>query len=159
MSKFVQLIDKVNICTAFLAGFALMAMVIQVSLDVICKYLINSPIPSTLETVSSYYMIALVFLPLGMVTRDREHINVELFTQGLSKRKLAVFNIFAGILAVIYVACLVFYSTEEAIYMTSIRESWETALVDLEIWPARWFVTHDEADAPAVDHGNLDIDL
>ena len=182
MNKLVRSIDKINICTVFLAGFALLAMVVQVSLDVICKYLINSPIPSTLETVSSYYMIALVFLPLGVVTRDQEHINVELFTQGLGKRKLAFFNIFAGILAIVYVVCLVFYSAEEAIYMTSIRESWETALLDMEIWPARWFVTvgcfmmllyliiqtaaevrflitHKDADAPAKDHGNLDLDL
>ena len=86
-------------------------------------------------------MVAIVFLPLGMVTREHEHISVELFTQAAGEKALAIINALAGSLAIIYVFALVVYSGAEAIHMTQIRESWETAVWDKEVWPSRWFLT------------------
>ena len=46
-------------------GIALLCaalMMVQVTLDVLCKYLFNYPIPLTLEAVASFYMVALIFL-------------------------------------------------------------------------------------------------
>ena len=60
--------------TAWLAGAVMLLMMLQITLDVVCKYLFNWPIPMTLETVATYYMVALVFLPLGQVTRKEDHL-------------------------------------------------------------------------------------
>ena len=100
-------------------------MMLQVSLDDGLKYLFNFPIPATLETVSSYYIVALIFLPLGIVTRDHEHISVELFTQGLSERWLSLVNALAGSLAMIYIGVMTYRCAEEAVQKTLIGESWE----------------------------------
>ncbi|SLN67126.1 TRAP transporter small permease [Oceanibacterium hippocampi] len=126
---------------AFAGGLALVMMMLQITVDVLGKYLFNAPVPATLETVSSYYMVALVFLPLGQVTRQREHIEVELFTQHLSPRKLAGVTALASMIGLIYVGILAWRSMDEAIYMTEIRESWGTELWDMQVWPTRWFVT------------------
>ncbi|CAN0484626.1 unnamed protein product, partial [Discosporangium mesarthrocarpum] len=141
MSSLIANFDKLNRLAVIVAGSAMLVMVLQVSLDILCKYLFNYPIPSTLETVSSYYMVAIVFLPLGMVTREHEHISVELFTQTAGKKALSIINALAGVLAIIYVAALVIYSGAKALHMTEIRESWETAIWDMEVWPSRWFLT------------------
>lgn len=140
MQRFERFMNKLSSYSAVIAGLAMFVMMVQISLDVTLKYVFNYPIPSTLETVSSYYMVALIFLPLGIVTRDHEHISVELFTQGLSKRWLALVNGCAGVLAIAYIGVMTVRCAEEAWEKTLIRESWETALWDMEVWPSRWFI-------------------
>lgn len=140
LNTFHGLMNRISTAAASLAGLALVIMMVQVTLDVVLKYLFNSPIPATLETVASYYMVAVVYLPLGIVTRDRAHIEVELFTQGLSERRLAWVKGVTGILVAFYVGAMIYRGTLEAVHMTTIRESWETALWDMYVWPSRWFV-------------------
>lgn len=140
MKSFERLINRLSNYSAIIAGTAMFLMMLQVSLDVGLKYLFNFPIPATLETVSSYYMVALIFLPLGIVTRDHEHISVELFTKGLSERWLSLVNGLAGVLAMAYIGVMTYRCAEEAVQKTLIGESWETALWDMEVWPSRWFI-------------------
>lgn len=125
---------------AVVGGVAMMAMMLQVGLDVICKYLFNYPIQFTLEMVSTYYMVAIVFLPLGLVTRDGGHVVVELFTQGFGARSLALIDALAGLLGIAYVGMMTVRSYEVAVEKTAIRESWEAATTDIEVWPARWLL-------------------
>lgn len=66
-----------------LAGLALILMVIQINLDVLGRYLFNSPLPATVETVSAYFMVATVFLPLARIEMSDGHISVDLLTQFL----------------------------------------------------------------------------
>ncbi|NQV59069.1 MAG: TRAP transporter small permease [Alphaproteobacteria bacterium] len=140
MKAIERLFSKLSTASTILGGLAMVMMMLQVSADVLLKYAISYPIPGTLETVSSYYMVALVFLPLGNVTKHHEHITVELFTQGLGPRALAWVNALAELLASVYVVMLTWRGAEEAAHMTVIRESWETALWDMQVWPSRWFV-------------------
>lgn len=128
------------IAGAVLGGVAMLAMMVQVGADVTLKYLFNHPIRFTLEMVSSYYMVALVFLPLGLVTRDDGHVVVELFTQGFGPRAMALINGLAGLLALAYIATMTVESAIVAWERTLIREAWESATVDIQVWPARWFL-------------------
>lgn len=124
---------------ALIGGIILVLMMLQVSLDVTSKYLLHKPIPSTLEIVSAYYMVALVFLPLGAVTRDHEHLEVELFTQHLSPRPLAFFKFLGCVIGAVYSFYLLKEGFEEALHKTAIGEVWETATFDIPVWGARWF--------------------
>ena len=124
---------------AMIGGLIIVLMMTQVSLDVAAKYILHKPIPSTLELVSAYYMVALVWLPLGAVTRDHEHLEVELFTQHLPPRKLAYFKTFGCVLGAVYAAIMCVQGFEEALHQTEIGEVWETATFDIPVWGARWF--------------------
>tara|TARA_R110002167_G_scaffold170084_2_gene368073 strand:+ start:914 stop:1459 length:546 start_codon:yes stop_codon:yes gene_type:complete len=140
MKLFEIWLSRLTNLSAVIGGLAMVMMMAQVTADVLGKYLFNYPIPATLEIVSSYYMVALAFLPLGFVTKHHEHIVVELFTQGLSPRSLSLITGLSNILAAMYVYTLTWRGMDEAIYMTGIRESWETAILDMQVWPSRWFV-------------------
>ena len=140
MKSFERAINRLSNYSAIVAGAAMFMMMLQVSLDVALKYIFNYPVPATLETVSSYYMVALIFLPLGIVTRDHEHISVELFTKGLSPKWLSLVNGIAGILAIAYIGVMTYRCADEAWHKTLIGESWETALWDMQVWPSRWFI-------------------
>ncbi|WP_157982010.1 TRAP transporter small permease [Oceanicella sp. SM1341] len=133
-------LGRLNMLVIALALLAAALMMLQVSLDVICKYLFNRPVPLTLEAVASFYMVALIFLPLGLVTRERGHIGVDLFTRRLSARAQAGLDAFAGLLGVVLAGLLVWFTGGEALHQTRIGETWETALGYVEIWPARWLV-------------------
>ena len=45
-----------------ISGLLLLVMMLHVTLDVALKYLLNQPVPGTLEVVSYYYMVGTVFL-------------------------------------------------------------------------------------------------
>ncbi len=134
-----RIVSRAAGLSGFIAMIFLFVMMVQVSLDVLGKWLFNNPIPMTLELVSSYYMVALVFLPLGVVTRDQEHLEVELFTQRLSPRRLAWFRAFGCAVGVAFIGFMIYCGTGEAIYKTQIREYREAAAQFIEIWPTRWF--------------------
>lgn len=134
-----SLVSRFSTLSALFAGIVMFTMMAQISLDVMLKYCCSMPIPGTLVMVSSYYMAALIFLPLGIVTRDEMHLEVELFTQGLGPRKLAFFKAMGCLVGLAYVGVMLVQGVEEAIYKTQIREIWETATRHMDVWPARWF--------------------
>jgi TRAP-type C4-dicarboxylate transport system permease small subunit len=84
-------------------------------------------------------MVAIVFLPLGAVTRDREHLEVELFTQHLPPRRLAFYQSFGALIGAIYTAVILWQATKIALKMTRLGEVWETATFDIPVWSSRWF--------------------
>jgi TRAP-type C4-dicarboxylate transport system permease small subunit len=139
--KRVERIMRVSSTLLAAAGMvAMLLMMLHVSLDVVSKYAFNQPIVGTLETVSSYYMVAVLFLPLAEVTRRGEHLRVEVFTQRLPRRPLAACTALGFALCAVYVGLMAWQSGAKAVRMTAIREAWETALWDMEVWPARWFL-------------------
>lgn len=62
-----------------LAGLSVAFMMIHVVADVLGKYLLHMPIPSTAEVVANYYMIACVFLALAYVEARGSPIAVDIF--------------------------------------------------------------------------------
>ena len=135
-----RIADALVYAGAIGGGLAMFLMMAQVGADVVLKYLFNRPVQYTLEMVSSYYMVAVVFLPLGLVTRAKAHVIVELFTQGLSKRALALVDALAYLLAFVYAALITRQAVRVALEKTHVRESWEAATLDIQVWPARWFL-------------------
>ena len=109
---------------ALVAACAMLVMMGQVTLDVLLRWLANHPIDGTLELVANYYMVALIFLPLGLLTYTRDHITVELFTRHMGERPLAVLDLLGNVVALIYVGVLIWMGTLEAWDMTLIGETW-----------------------------------
>lgn len=122
-----------------ISGVALVAMMLQVSADVVAKYLLDSPIRSTLDVVTYYYMVALTFLPLAAVERGNGHISVELLTQAFSPAWSRRMELIASL-----VSCA-FFGVLGGI---TLGTAWDKFLVgeyvmgtlQLQIWPSRFFV-------------------
>lgn len=125
---------------ALVAACAMLVMMGQVTLDVLLRWLANHPIDGTLELVANYYMVALIFLPLGLLTYTRDHITVELFTRHMGERPLAVLDLLGNVVALIYVGVLIWMGTLEAWDMTLIGETWTAGVGEIVVWPARWLV-------------------
>ncbi|MBR9766109.1 MAG: TRAP transporter small permease [Rhodobacteraceae bacterium] len=133
-------LDRVAQATTGLACIFVIIMMLHVSADVVARTFFHHPLIGTTEIVSAYYMVALAFLPIAWISRQRGHIIVELFTSHLPKRKLKALDAFAGVVTLAYVGLFVWKLFEIAIEKTHISEAWESAAGFIEIWPSRWIV-------------------
>lgn len=122
-----------------IAGLALMAMLAHVVLDVVLREL-NAPISGTLEIVSFWYMVSLVFLAIPVSQMHGEHIKVELFTSNLAPRKRAMMDVVVLLFCAALLVLFCWVSTEEAIRQSGRRAMVEAGTGTLEIWPTRWLV-------------------
>jgi TRAP-type C4-dicarboxylate transport system permease small subunit len=133
-----QLLHVANGATLALGAVAAAAMMIHVTADVAGKA-IGSPVTGTLEIVSSYYMVACIFLPLGWVQQQRSHLAVELFAERTPARVDRVLSTFADVVLLVFTMLLCAASWSEAVEQTLVRETSEAVAIRIEVWPSRWF--------------------
>ena len=120
----------------FIAGIALTLMMIQMVVDVFMRNFFRSPIEGSLEIVSNYYMVAVVFLPLALVERRHEHITVDLFVGMMPAGAQRLVRIIG------YIICSIFFGL--LTYQTGIDafEAWERnellmSSIFIILWPAK----------------------
>lgn len=120
-------------------AIALALMMLQVTADVIGKYFFNAPIPGSAAIVSSYYMVAVVFLPLAWVEACNGSIVVELI-YGLSSKLLQRVMIALGALAtMLFYGLLAWVSWGPAMHAYEIGE-FTAGTWSVVIWPSRFLL-------------------
>ena len=96
--------------------------------------------PGTVEFVSHYYMVAVIFGPLAFVQSTNGHFAAEIFTQTLPaglRRAIATLGTFVTALLLCFLA---WRTAAYALEFTQARESVQTAYFTIPTWPSRWFV-------------------
>ena len=106
MQLVLGIIRWLNIGTVTAACVVIMLMMLHITLDVGVRYFVNGQIVGTLEWVSFYYMVALVFLALGYVEYKNENIRVDLFAQMMPKTVQLALYVFACILGLVFFGML-----------------------------------------------------
>jgi TRAP-type C4-dicarboxylate transport system permease small subunit len=134
-----RLVGGANNRALALGSLAAALMMVHVSLDVIGKSLLRLPITGTLEIVSSYYLVACIFLPMGWVQSRRQHIALELMQGALPARLERGMQVFADSCMLVFAVLLCVASFGEAVEQTAVRETSEAVAVRIEVWPSRWF--------------------
>jgi TRAP-type C4-dicarboxylate transport system permease small subunit len=120
-----------------LAALCLLLMMGQIVLDVLLKYLLNTPIEGNLEIVSYYYMVGVVFLPLAMVELRHEHINVDLFVRLLPMAGQCFVYVFGSLVSAVFFAVLAYQTFLDALEATRVGEIMMGSIY-VTIWPSRW---------------------
>lgn len=139
-SSWWRIVERLSVWLNHVAAFTLAVMMSHVTVDVICRYFFNSPLPGTIEIVSAYYMVAVVAFPLAFVHFRDEHIRVELFTGGLSKAAGARLDLFVELIVFVCFLVLAVFNFEEAWARSVAGEVWEAGTRLIDVWPARWFL-------------------
>lgn len=139
-----QLLSGLSSVMVWLAGAALLLMMLLVVADIVSKYAFNQPVPGTLEFVAFYGMVACVFLPIAAVQKMDGHIMVTMFTDRLPHRILPVWCAVVNLAGAAYLLLFAWASAGAAIGATTIGESTSVialqTVVELRTWPARWWV-------------------
>lgn len=130
-------LGRMSLGLATIGAVALIFMMLHIVLDVFMKYAFRAPVQGTLEIVSHYYMIIVVFLPLALVEWRRESIVVDVFFNMFPRGLKLVSVIFSLIISVAIFAALAYRSTLDALHAQSIGElAMGSAMI--VIWPSRW---------------------
>ncbi len=124
-----------------LGAAGVVLMMLNVVLDVTLKYLLNQPVPGTLEMVSYYFMAACAFLPFAHVQKKRAHIEMDLATDWLPPKALRYLVAVVYLVSAVYLGLFAWASGVEAFGMTEVGESTSAIYFEILIWPGRWFVT------------------
>ena len=130
VTKFSNLLLNVSLC-------CLILMMGHVVLDVFLKFAFNAPLIGTLETVSYYYMVGAVFLPLGAVELKKEHVHVDLFIQFFSPRLRLITLCIANLLGIFYFGGLFYQTLLDAIASFGYKETIMSNYL-FYVWPSRW---------------------
>lgn len=126
-----------NLGLVVLAGLSMVLMMAHITLDVGIRYFLNGQIVGTLEVVSFYYMVALVFLAFGHVEFRNENIRVDLFAQMMPRgAQFALYMLACG-LGLLFFGMLFWQTLLDAISSTRRGED-AMANFTFYLWPARW---------------------
>jgi len=132
-------IERLSGLLMLVAGVALVLMMAHVFVDVLGKYFLNRPVPMTLETVSNYYMVAVVFLPLAAVERNNGHIHVEMIYGALPRPARRSLDILAYGLGAFFFGMLTATGWEVAVAKYEVGE-FIMGGYPVIIWPSRFLV-------------------
>lgn len=113
-------------------------MVIHTTFDVAMTYLANHPVEGTVEIVSRYYMVAIVFLPLAFIQAADKHIVAELLSERMNARQQRLCQCATWVLMAAFGLALAWQCSQEAMRMTAINEQFQTATYFIPTWPSRW---------------------
>jgi TRAP-type C4-dicarboxylate transport system permease small subunit len=122
------------------ASLILLAMMLQVVIDVGMRSFLGAGFPATADIVGRYYMVAVSFLPLAMTEIGRRHISATIFTDSLKggpRRALQFFCVGASLAAFV----LLTYGTGvEALSQTARGAYVEAGLLTIPTWPSYWIL-------------------
>lgn len=122
-----------------IAGFAVMAILLAISLDVVLRTVLSAPLTGTMEVVSFYCMIPVVFLPIMILEVRGEHIDTDLFYRffPVTAKRLSV--IISGLLSVGIYGLLTYITFEQAVSSTG-RGEVAMGVNLMPVWPVRWIL-------------------
>lgn len=135
-----RLLRRASSVLLVLGGIAATLMMLQIGADIVGKYVFDKPVPATLEIVAWYYMVATIFFPIAYVQLHGKHLTVELFTQGLSARRLATIETVTAVLTFLYAGTLFILTFRTAVDETVRGEAQDATFFDLPVWPSRWIL-------------------
>lgn len=126
--------------SAIVGSAVLMAMMLQITVDVFMRNFVGAGFPATADIVSRYYMVAVSFLPLAMTQVADRHIEATIFTdklRGGARRAVLLFGTAIGIA----VFALVAWGTgAEAMRQTARAAYVEAGTIHVPTWPSYWIV-------------------
>ncbi len=135
-----RVVDVLVDALTWLAGGVCLLMALHVSADLVARGFFDHPLLGTDEIATNYYMVGLSFLPLAVITRQRSHIMVGLFTNHLPKRALLGVDALADLVTLGFVAIVTWMAVAVAIQKTAEGETREASTGYLPIWEARWIL-------------------
>ena len=120
-----ETIRKAIVALNGVSQVAVTLMMLLTATDVILRYIFNSPIIFAQE-VTELLLVVLVSLGLSYCAIEKEHVNVDVLAGKLSKRWLAIFDCFTGLITLAFFLLIVWRSF---VHMNYLAERRLTSLV------------------------------
>jgi TRAP-type C4-dicarboxylate transport system permease small subunit len=116
-----------------IAGIAFVAMVATTAVDVVLRYVFNSPLIWAYPVITNYLIVALYFCAVSATQRRRHHVGIEIVTRRLPPRLRGLCAAFADVAILIF--CLVIAYCGAGLFWTAWAQN--EVLPGIIAWP-RW---------------------
>jgi len=135
MSTIVGAVERLLLRLGIVSGFATLAIMLIVVIDVVGRAFFNAPLDSGIE-ISELLLVALVFFGLAAAQQERQNFAIDILVRHFSPGVQRGFEVVAYIFSLEIVIFLAWPSTKQAL---SSFERGETGfgMVPFPIWPAR----------------------
>lgn len=134
-----KLLERTADLLGLIAGVLLIVMMLHITLDVVLRYLFSWPLRDTVEIVSTYYIVGIVFLPLALVERLNAHIVVELFSQHLPPRTQELLIACICLLSGAYFGAFTWRTGQDALQKYAVGEVM-LGTTPITVWPTRFYL-------------------
>lgn len=120
MMNFISAADKIFDAAvkylSYLAAAILVLMSLSISLDVVLRYTINSPLKWVFEA-SEYALLFITFLAATRVLQKEEHVRLDLAINAMGKRLRASINAFTSLVMAAVCLVITWSSVKYTIYL------------------------------------------
>jgi len=138
LTRLEAILGKVADRLAFAGMMVMLLMAFHVCANITTRWVIGRDIETTLELVTYYYMVALVFLPMAFIDRAGGHIVADLFSHFISDRAVKWIDAVFRVMLAMFLAVLFWQSVVDAIERTRHGEAVNSAFGTFDVWPSRW---------------------
>jgi TRAP-type C4-dicarboxylate transport system permease small subunit len=135
VSAIARLLTLASSALVLLAGLGAFFTMLVVTADVVFRFF-GTGIPGTLELVTYYLMIMVVFLPLARVERLEQTITVDVFTSALSRRSELALTLGISLLCAGLYGTLGYLTWFDALTKAAAGAYILTDRFPLPVWPA-----------------------
>lgn len=123
-----------------LGAIGVIVMMLHITVDVLCRVILGSPLVGTNEIVSRYYMIAVAFLPLAWVERRNGMIAVELFDSLLGRGARLVGDLLVAVVSIAVLLLITWTSWHEAVAAYQ-KDAFVMAVGSrIPVWPTYYMI-------------------
>lgn len=126
--------------SALVGALVLMAMMLQITIDVFMRNFVGAGFPATADLVSRYYMVAVSFLPLAMTQVADRHIEATIFTDKLRGGARRAVLLLGALLGVVVFGLLAWGTAAEAMKQSARRAYVEAGTIHFPTWPSYWIL-------------------
>jgi TRAP-type C4-dicarboxylate transport system permease small subunit len=119
---------------------AMLLMAFHVCINISYRWLTGRDIEMTLEIVTYFYMVALVYLPMAFIDRAGGHIVADIFSSFIPDRRVRQIDAAYRLLLALFFALLFWVTVRDAIERTTEGEAVMSAFGPFDIWQSRWSV-------------------
>jgi len=135
MGKILRICNRV---TGFTSAGLLFIMMVIIVIDVCSRYLLNKPLPGTIE-FTRVFMAAVIFLGLAHAEEFRAHIRAKVFISRLPEKFQILMDIFAWFAGLFLFAIIAWQGFDMLIESWNSREFYP-GVISVPIYPARLLV-------------------
>ena len=130
-----RLFERLSLQLGTLSGFATLAIMIAVTVDVAGRFFFNSPIPGANE-FSELLLVAMIFLGLAAAQQQRQHFAIEIAIQHLPPTARRWVDLVSLLISLAIVGLLAWLSAKQS-WTAMLQDEASYGLIAFPIWPAR----------------------
>lgn len=121
--KWYSIAETILRISAAVGGIAVILLAINIALDVILRYTMNTGIPGTIDMVSFWWVPLIAVMAWGMTTLRNEHIHVSLLVDQAGPRTQRILEIVTSLILVVVVLWIAFVQFEEFLHAIQLGEA------------------------------------